>query len=279
MNLRVLASVVVYPVLVGGAAVGAAAAATAGAPSWAVAAATLVLVTPVVVLLERWMPWVPAGRVGGVGTDLLHAVLSARWVDLGGLLAAAALPAVPGLWPVGAPLAAQVALGLAVLELGLYLTHRAGHSFGWWWRLHAIHHSAPFLDWWIVWRNHPLDNLLTALATGGLLALAGAPDRVLAVCYAITAAHGTLQHANVEQRTGPLDLVLATARVHRLHHSVHPERANANYGTTLTVWDWVFGTRRLAEEPDADLGPGPLRAPFPTGWWDQVRAPFQGWRW
>jgi sterol desaturase/sphingolipid hydroxylase (fatty acid hydroxylase superfamily) len=98
---------------------------------------------------------------------------------------------------------------------------------------------------------------------------------------AFTGAHAILQHSNIDLKTGPLDVILATARVHRWHHSPKREEADANYGPTLTLWDWVFGTRRFAPErvPPEDVGLGDGAEKFPTSFVGQLRAPFDGKLW
>ncbi len=54
--------------------------------------------------------------------------------------------------------------------------------------------------------------------------------------------------------------------------------ANHNYGQTVSVWDWVFGTRYLPKdrEPPEEIGIADLPT-FPMTWWAQILSPFR-WR-
>ena len=54
------------------------------------------------------------------------------------------------------------------------------------------------------------------------------------------------------------------------------DEANHNYGQTVSVWDWVFGTRYLPadREPPEDIGIPNLEA-FPMTWWAQILSPFR----
>ena len=60
------------------------------------------------------------------------------------------------------------------------------------------------------------------------------------------------------------------------HHSRTVFEANHNYGQTISIWDWVFGTRYLPRdrEPSENIGLADLPA-FPMTWWAQILSPFR----
>jgi sterol desaturase/sphingolipid hydroxylase (fatty acid hydroxylase superfamily) len=43
---------------------------------------------------------------------------------------------------------------------------------------------------------------------------------------------------------GRLSYFISTPQAHRIHHSVHPEHFNSNFGNIFMVWDLIFGTFR-----------------------------------
>lgn len=228
---------------------------------------------------------------GDLRTDLAHVALTgtlAEVVRLGmnaALVVGAAWLSVTlgsSLWPTSLPLAAQVLLALVVAEFGGYWFHRAQHTTALW-RLHAVHHSSTRLYFLNAFRSHPLDLILSQAAAVGPLVLAGAPPVVLALYGVATIVHTELHHSNVDTRLGPLNLLLATAEVHRWHHSRDAGEMSANYGTVLTIWDWVFGTRavpsdRQIHEVGLDAAhdgfpttyPGQLAVPFDAAFWERV---------
>jgi sterol desaturase/sphingolipid hydroxylase (fatty acid hydroxylase superfamily) len=237
------------------------------------------------VLGERLLPYETAWREarGDVKTDLLGLVFS---ITLAGGLgqALAWLGAAPladllsarGLvWPLAWPLWLQVALALCLGEFGNYWVHRLQHERGGWlWELHAPHHSAPRLYWLNGNRAHPGDAFLSALLITVPLALFGAPERLLLLVGALSSAHLTMQHANIDYRVGPLTWMLSAAEAHRWHHAKDLRLANANYGAVLLVWDVLFGTRRLsAGRPPVGVGlPG--EPDYPASYWGQAMAPW-----
>lgn len=151
----------------------------------------------------------------------------------------------PALWPSHWPLLAQIGLALLLGDLLPYLYHRASHkSRGFLWRVHAIHHAPQRLYSLNFARFHPLNAFLTASLTLLPLALCGAPLEILFVAAVLHNVHAVLSHANIDVRLGPLNLIFSMAELHRWHHARDLQQAMGNYGATLLIWDWVFGTRR-----------------------------------
>lgn len=259
-----------------------------GWPAWLVGVAAVSAAQVLVILLEHLIPYSRAWAVprGDRLTDLCHLLFSNRAFDLGTLLAlglcaplGARLSSWWGapLWPHGWPLLLQALLAVVVFELPWYWLHRLGHASALLWRVHSVHHSSRRICWWNLTRNHPLDNLVSAVASSAPLILLGAGDGPLAVMAAFSAAHGMLQHANVDLRTGFLDFFLSTARVHRWHHSPHRHESDANFSPRLMLWDHVFGTYRFRPDavPPEDVGLGPDADRFPEAFLDQMKIPFQ----
>lgn len=210
---------------------------------------------------------------------LLIALITPPVVALGVFIGGWASDAIGlALWPAHWPLAAQIVLVLLVGELPGYWVHRFEHQWDSLWRFHAVHHSAPRLYWLNAGRFHPIDSFLTFAPAYLLLVVLGCGEVMLAYFGLITAVHGIFQHANVQLRLGPLNWFFSMAELHRWHHSSTVEEANHNYGQTISVWDWVFGTRYLPadKEPPEEIGIASLPH-FPMTWWAQITSPFR-WR-
>jgi len=181
-----------------------------------------------------------------------------------------------GLWPTEWPLPAQIFLVMVIGELPGYWVHRWQHKWEWLWRFHAVHHSAPRLYWLNAARFHPVDYMMTYLPSYLLLVVIGSGEVMLAYFSLITVVHGIFQHANVQLRLGPLNWIFSMAELHRWHHSRTAFEANHNYGQTISIWDWLLGTRYLPADraPPEDIGIAGLGA-FPMSWWAQVLSPFR----
>jgi sterol desaturase/sphingolipid hydroxylase (fatty acid hydroxylase superfamily) len=248
----------------------------------------LLLFYPVIALLECWLPHRREWRnaQGDLRADVMHLLFTGAIANA--LFAATALGAAiaasawlsnqlgAALWPLGWPPLAQLALAIAVAELGHYAFHRISHEQPLIWRLHATHHSAPRLYWLNATRFHVIDLFFLLWFQAFPLIALGA-DRSALLSYTIFAAvYGQLQHGNLELRTGPLDWIFSTPGLHRWHHSRNSKEGNHNYGAILSGWDLVFGSfwRPRGREFSGPLGIGKLPR-FPAGYLGQQLSPLR----
>lgn len=225
-------------------------------------------VVAIIAIFERLMPyeetWLESD--GETFNNIAHTLLSKGGVQIAAAIGtsfpmAVATVAQPflshkaNIWPEQWPMALQVVLGLVIAEFGLYLAHRLAHEYLSLWRFHALHHSVERL--WVIntGRFHIIDSLFK-IALGQIpLYLLGAPLPVFLWIGAVTAFIGLLTHCNINVRTGPLDWILSTPRLHRWHHSKLLAEGNTNYGENLVIWDQILGTYYNPPRPSStDIG-------------------------
>lgn len=159
------------------------------------------------------------------------------------------------------PLAAQFLLGLGAGELGSYAIHRASHREGWLWRTHLLHHLPTRLNLANALTVHPFNAIYEKLARVLPLGMLGlSPDAILSVTLFVVT-QNLVAHANVAGTIGPLNYVIGSAELHRLHHSTIEAEAR-NFGTAVPWWDLMLGTYQR-----------PSRAPGAVGVFDPSRYP------
>ncbi|MDK4702941.1 sterol desaturase family protein [Rhizobium sp. CNPSo 4062] len=239
----------------------------------------------IIALFERLMPYEKTWqkRDGETFNDIAHTLLNKGGVQIAAAIGtsfpmAVATVAQPALsyhshfWPDQWPMAFQVVLGLVIAEFGLYMAHRLAHEHLSLWRFHALHHSVERL--WVIntGRFHVIDTLFK-IALGQIpLYLLGAPLPVFLWIGAVTAFIGLLTHCNVDMRTGPLDLIFSTPRLHRWHHSKILAEGNTNYGENLVIWDQLLGTFYNPPRPSStDIG---ITGKVAKGFLAQLVQPF-----
>jgi sterol desaturase/sphingolipid hydroxylase (fatty acid hydroxylase superfamily) len=215
--------------------------------------------------LERWRPVEPLVDRAAVRVDVIYTLIhrlglfrvalfftvEPLWTDLVGRLRVAGLPAVSvdNLWP-GVTDIAWVSFGLYLLLFDAvhYGLHRAQHRFGWWWQLHALHHSQRQMTVWSDNRNHLLDDLLVDSAVVIVaLGVGIAPAQFVGV-VAATQLMESLSHANLRVDFGPLlSRVFVSPRFHRQHHAMAGRQGTGtpgghNFAVLFPLWDLLFRT-------------------------------------
>lgn len=239
----------------------------------------------IIAILERIVPYEPKWLVadGETFNNLAHTFLTKGLVQLAASAAASApmlmatiiKPFSAGalnMWPLGLPMFLQVVLALIIAELGLYLAHRLAHERLYFWKFHALHHSVTRL--WVIntGRFHLVDTLLKIAFSQIPLYLLGAPLEVFLWVASVTAFAGVLTHCNIEMKTGILDHVFVTPRLHRWHHSRDKREGNTNYCENIVLWDQVFGTYNNPDRPSStDIG---IRGKISTSFVGQLVQPF-----
>jgi len=159
---------------------------------------------------------------------------------------------------------------LLILDFVDYWIHRFQHRIGWWWALHAIHHSQRRMTVWSDNRNHLLDDLIRDAILAFVALLIGVAPAQYIGFVVFTRIWQSLQHANLGIAFPRwLSLLLVSPGFHRLHHSVAgghegPVRG-MNFAVLFPMWDWVFRTADWSA--DACLASG--ESLQPTGIKDQ----------
>jgi len=245
----------------------------------------ITLMLTVLRALERWRPVEVVTDRAAVRTDIVYTLvhrlglfrvamffsIDPLWDGLVGQLHLQGLPTfeLDRLWPgVTDQAVVSFALYLLLFDFVDYVYHRVQHNLGWWWQLHAVHHSQRQMTLWTDNRNHLLDSVLRD-SVFVLLALAvGVPPGQFVAIVAVTQLVESLSHANVRLGFGPFSALLVSPRYHRLHHAVGVGHETAGQGTLgghnfavlFPVWDVLFGTARFDE------------ATGPTGIRDQLEG-------
>ncbi|WP_374440236.1 sterol desaturase family protein [Stella sp.] len=153
-----------------------------------------------------------------------------------GLLNATALPA----W-------IAVPVAVVALDLVIWAQHVLFHRIPVLWRLHRVHHADRDLDVTTGLRFHPLEILASMAIKMAAVALLGAPAAAVVLFELLLNAAAMFNHANLALPAGldrRLRRFLVTPDMHRVHHSVHRDETDRNFGFALSWWDRVFGTYR-----------------------------------
>ncbi len=253
----------------------------------------LAAVSLFVFLLERLFTWRKEQRVlrKGIWQDLFWlvfnghyfgvvlAILSGKlthWIN--GALLQLGLP-VPETLAImqGTPLWLQFVIFFVVKDFIEWNIHRMLHIVPWLWEFHKLHHSIEELDWIGNMRFHWMETVIYKSISYFPLAVLGVENDVIFLIAVVNTLIGHLNHANIPVSWGPLKYVFNSPKMHVWHHDVELHgRGGQNFGISLSVWDWIFGTAYMPEGQPQKLGFRGMET-FPEQLLERLLYPFYRW--
>lgn len=166
-----------------------------------------------------------------------------------------------------APTLIAIVASLLVLDLVIYLQHVMFHAVPALWRLHRMHHADLGFDVTTGLRFHPVEILLSMGIKLVVVAALGPPAIAVLIFEILLNASSMFNHGNVRIPLGidrMLRWVVVTPDMHRVHHSIHPNETNSNFGFNLPWWDRLLGTYRAQPREGHEamiIGIGQFRTP------------------
>ncbi len=258
-----------------------------------------VIVLTALWLLETWLPFYAQFRDGrgrrrklgrrlrhgarnlAIGTfnSLLSAVVFASLVAGAAGLAEANQFGV--LHQFSWPLPIETLIGFLLLDLWMYVWHRANHSIPFLWRFHRMHHSDPEMDVTTGVRFHTGEIALSATLRLAVLPLLGISPATIAVYEAAFLPVVLFHHSNVRVPRwadhGLLALIVTPA-MHRVHHSRFSSEHNSNYGSVFPYWDLLLRSFRFRDASELRLGLDGFDTPHWQTMAGMLRTPVQSQR-
>jgi len=167
----------------------------------------------------------------------------------------------------------QFAVLLPLFDFLQWLVHNLLHRVPWLWQFHKVHHSIVELDWIGNWRFHWFEGLTYRTLLYVPMGFFGFSGEVMFWNGIIGTFVGFFAHANLGVNVGWVKYIVNSPEMHQWHHA-HPESGppDRNFGLTLSVWDWLFGTAWLPEKDPERLGFTGIES-YPTSLWRQMLAP------
>ncbi|WP_291400667.1 sterol desaturase family protein [Daejeonella sp.] len=156
--------------------------------------------------------------------------------------------------------------------------HRLYHHVGWMWEFHKVHHSTKEMGFAALLRYHWMENILYRTLEYIPLAMIGFGISDFFIVHIFTLVAGQIGHANLNIPLGKLKYIFNGPQMHLWHHAKelpesHPN--GFNYGITLSVWDYIFGTYYWPSN-DENLPLGlPDEEKFPEDFVGQNIEPFR----
>ena len=179
-----------------------------------------------------------------------------------GLILIALIPSHAGSW-------ATMAFGTAFLiyfvseDFAQYVVHRMGHKNRFFWGLHRTHHTGRRMNSGLLLRTNVFWVFCLPATWFGTAAIYLGMIEAYIAAFAIKISLSLINHSYIYRwdnflrsfkATRPLmwvmERIFVTPRTHQVHHALGLHgKPNKNFGTSLIIWDQLFGTAYI---PDAD---------------------------
>jgi sterol desaturase/sphingolipid hydroxylase (fatty acid hydroxylase superfamily) len=146
------------------------------------------------------------------------------------------------------PAAAAFVVTLLALDAWAWAGHRFLHATRWGWRIHQVHHSDMDYDVTTGSRFHPIEMLFLKSGQLAVVFLLGPPALAVLIAEMAGLMANFFQHANgrlASVVSRALRRVIVTPEIHRIHHSLHREEQQKNFGQLFPWWDRLAGTYQL----------------------------------
>lgn len=239
----------------------------------------------VFVVAERIWPWRRQKLLRpGLAWDIAYIIFNAQYLGALTAMAAAHLLRIYNPKPYlalnimsGQPAWLQFLVLFFVSDFLKWCIHNLLHRVPWLWRFHQVHHSIVIMDWIGNWRIHWFEIIVYDILLYAPLAIFGFEPAILFWNGVIATFFGHYAHANLRLGLGPLRFFFNSPQMHIWHHT-HPDSGpmNRNFGLTLSLWDWIFGTAYMpADKQPQLLGFAGIER-YPQHLPGQWLAPFRG---
>lgn len=166
------------------------------------------------------------------------------------------------------PIWMHLLIGFLVRDFVQWWVHRLLHRVPFLWEFHKVHHSVAQMGFAAHLRYHWMENVVYRSLEYLPLALIGIGLRDFFIIHIFTLAIGHFNHSNFRLNLGPLKYIFNNPEMHIWHHAYDlpkERRTGVNFGITLSLWDYLFGTNYIPKNGrDIKLGfPGVEE--FPKG--------------
>jgi sterol desaturase/sphingolipid hydroxylase (fatty acid hydroxylase superfamily) len=175
-----------------------------------------------------------------------------------------------------APMWVQIPLVFLLAEWMNWMLHWAKHENGYLWRFHCQHHKEDQYSVWLVTHTYAPEMVLSGTLIAATVLGCGLSKFALDVYLLFYSIVNLYQHSALPHSLGWLDKIIVNPAYHRQHHA--GERVN--FGSTLTIWDFVLFTIKWPSSRRDAVNPPPIdQTPEPFGFVDEMLYPLSPSRW
>ncbi len=128
-----------------------------------------------------------------------------------------------------------------------YWSHRISHEQRFWWASHVTHHSSEQYNFTVSFRLSWVQHVKIIFFIP--VALMGFHPLVFFIVNQIAVLYQFWIHTElIGKLPAPIEYIFVTPSHHRVHHATNGKYLDKNYGSSLIIWDRMFGSFQGEEE-------------------------------
>ncbi len=143
------------------------------------------------------------------------------------------------------PKFAEDFLSVILLDYTLYLWHVLTHKSDVLWNFHKIHHADLDLTAATAIRFHFAEIAISVIWRAGQILAIGVSPEAFKIWQSALMLNIFFHHSNVQIPQNiekHISKIIATPRLHGIHHSAEQAEMDSNWSSGLTIWDRIHGT-------------------------------------
>ena len=122
-----------------------------------------------------------------------------------------------------------------------YWAHRIAHEQRFWWATHVTHHSSERMNFSVSFRTSWTQHIKFIFFLP--VPLLGIDPFTFFICHQVAVLYQFFVHTElVKKLPAPIEYIFVTPSHHCVHHGTNARYIDKNYGSTLIIWDRMFGT-------------------------------------
>lgn len=132
-------------------------------------------------------------------------------------------------------------LCFVAIDFFRYWAHRISHEQRFWWATHVTHHSSKEYNFTVSFRLGWTQYIKIIFFVPVIMM--GFNPIVFFLCHQIAVLYQFWIHSPIINKLPrPIEYIFVTPSHHRVHHGTNPQYIDKNYGSSLIIWDRIFGT-------------------------------------
>jgi sterol desaturase/sphingolipid hydroxylase (fatty acid hydroxylase superfamily) len=138
-------------------------------------------------------------------------------------------------------------LCIITIDFFRYWSHRLTHVNRFWWATHVTHHNSEKYNLSVAFRLSWTQHIKFIFFIPVILM--GFDPVLFFICHQIEVLYQFWIHTEyIRKLPAPIEYIFVTPSHHRVHHSTNDQYLDKNFGSTLILWDRIFGTFKAEEE-------------------------------